>query len=174
MPEKGKKELVINTGPIIALVAALGDLSILKSLYSRVVVPYKVCQELTVDNASRFAVKEFQQDSWLEKPSSPIPVTPLLKGILDPGEAAVIQVAANESISTVCIDEPVGRRVARMSGLLVTGSLGILLRAKREGHPVSSYTPRPATERPEPLQGGSPTANYPPQAAVQSFPIRID
>ncbi len=34
-------ELVINTGPLIALTAALGDLRVLK-IYSRVWVPYEV------------------------------------------------------------------------------------------------------------------------------------
>ncbi len=29
-----------------------------------------------------------------------------------------------------------GRRIARLSGLKLTGSLGILLKAKREGYPV--------------------------------------
>lgn len=31
------KEMVINTGPLIALVAATGDLAILRGLYSRIV-----------------------------------------------------------------------------------------------------------------------------------------
>ncbi|MCP2730476.1 hypothetical protein NJ959_18780 [Symplocastrum sp. BBK-W-15] len=33
----------------------------------------------------------------------------------------------NENIQTVCIDEVAGRRIARLSGLSVTGSIGILL-----------------------------------------------
>ena len=49
----------------------------------------------------------------------------------------MIQLALNERIRTVCIDESAGRRMARLNGLLVTGSVGILLRARREGHPVS-------------------------------------
>ena len=53
--------------------------------------------------------------------------------MLDRGEAAVIQVALDEKVETVCIDEPVGRRVARLNGLRITGSLGVLLRARREG-----------------------------------------
>jgi predicted nucleic acid-binding protein len=56
---------------------------------------------------------------------------------LDSGEAAVIQLAKNENIQTVCIDEATGRRVARLSGLSVTGTIGILLRAKREGYSIS-------------------------------------
>ena len=47
-----------------------------------------------------------------------------------------IQSAINEGIQTVCIDDTVGRRIARLSGLKLTGSLGILLKAKREGCPV--------------------------------------
>ncbi len=45
-----------------------------------------------------------------------------------------MQLAINENIATVCIDEHSGRRIARLNGLRVTGSLGILIRAKREGH----------------------------------------
>ena len=41
MPEQ--KSVVINTGPILALVSALGDLNILKILYHKVIVPFEVC-----------------------------------------------------------------------------------------------------------------------------------
>ena len=44
MPEQD--QIVINTGPIIALIAALGDLSILKSLYGRIIVPKEVGVEV--------------------------------------------------------------------------------------------------------------------------------
>ena len=40
-------------------------------------------------------------------------------------------------IQTVCIDESAGRRIARLSGLSVTGSVGILIRARKEGHQFS-------------------------------------
>jgi len=42
-----------------------------------------------------------------------------------------------KKVETVCIDETIGRRIARLYNLKVTGSLGILLRAKKEGYPVS-------------------------------------
>lgn len=128
MPDS-RRELVINTGPLIALVAAVGDLSVLKDLYARVLVPKEVCDELTVENTSKFAVPEFEAAIWLEKKATELKLTPLLCALLDVGEASVIQLAQDEGISTVCIDETVGRRVARMSGLQVTGSLGVLLRA---------------------------------------------
>ena len=67
----------------------------------------------------------------------PTSLTSLLQNTLDSGEAAVIQLALNQGIQTVCIDESVGRLIARLSGLSLTGSLGILLRARQEGHPLS-------------------------------------
>ena len=54
------KEIVINTGPIIALVAALSDLSILRSLYRRVLIPYEACQEIQAGGPNRFGAEEFE------------------------------------------------------------------------------------------------------------------
>jgi len=48
----------------------------------------------------------------------------------------VVQLALHKNISTVCIDEAMGRRVARLNGLKLTGSIGILIRAKKEGFPI--------------------------------------
>jgi len=132
-----KKEIVIDTGPIIALVAALGDLSILRSLYHRLLVPHEVCQEVQAGGPNGFAVNEFEDASWLQKWPDPLDIAPILINSLDIGEASVIQLALNEKIRTVCIDEPRGRCIARLSGLSLTGSIGILLRAKREGNPIS-------------------------------------
>ncbi|MEH1866036.1 MAG: DUF3368 domain-containing protein [Nostoc sp.] len=127
--------IVINTAPLISLVAALGDLDVLQ-LYTQVLVPFEVCQELLAGGASGFAVTEFEAATWLQKWQTPLNISPLLLNSLDLGEASVIQLALNESIKTVCIDETVGRRIARLSGLTLTGSIGILLRAKKEGYPM--------------------------------------
>ena len=135
MPET--KEIVINTGPIIAIVAALGDLAVLQSLYRRVLVPCEVCCEILAGGASGFAVEEFEKADWLEKWPDTLALAPYIRNSLDVGEGSVIQLALNEGIETVCIDEAVGRRVARLNDLSVTGSLGILLRAKREGYSLS-------------------------------------
>jgi len=130
------KSIVINTGPIIALVAALGDLRVLDYLYDDVVVPFEVCTEILDGGVSAFAVKEFNDATWLTKQKESLTISPFLSQTLDLGEASVIQLALDHAISTVCIDETVGRRVARLHNLKVTGSIGILLRAKKEGFPI--------------------------------------
>lgn len=132
MPDKVKK-IVINTGPIIALVAALGDLNILEKLYNQVIVSYEVAREILAGGPNGFAVNEFRQAKWLEIRNQPLDIMPHLFNSLDLGEASVIQLALNENIMNVCIDEDVGRRIARLNNLKVTGSVGVLVRAKNEG-----------------------------------------
>lgn len=134
MPETDA--LVINTSPMIALVAALGDLQVLK-MYQQVQVPFEVQQELLAGGAANFALPEFEAATWLNKRAKPVKIGTVLQNTLDLGEAAVIQLALDENISTVCIDEAAGRRAARLHGLSVTGSVGILLRAQREGYEFS-------------------------------------
>lgn len=129
------QDVVINTGPILALVAALGDLQVLQ-MYRRVLIPLEVSVEVAAGGTARFGTAEFDAAHWLVKGVAPLPVAANLANVLDKGEAAVIQLALNENVHTVAIDEAAGRRVARLNGLAVTGSIGILLRAKREGHPI--------------------------------------
>lgn len=40
-------------------------------------------------------------------------------------QPAVIQLALDKGIQTVCIDETVGRKIARLNNLTLTGSIGI-------------------------------------------------
>jgi predicted nucleic acid-binding protein len=127
-------ELVINTGPIIALVAATHSLDWLGSLYQNVWMPEEVYDELLAGGSLspepalvRGAANVVRRlPAQVELPLS-------LTHELDPGEASVIQTALDRRIATVAIDEKTGRRVARLHGLKVTGSLGILVRAKKEG-----------------------------------------
>jgi predicted nucleic acid-binding protein len=93
----------------------------------------EVGREILVGGTLEFGVQQFIDAPWLNKWKIQQAIPPFLDNTLDQGEAAVIQLALAEKIRTVCIDESVGRRVARLNGLLLTGSVGILLRAKREG-----------------------------------------
>lgn len=133
-----ERAVVVNTTPLIALVAGTGTLDSLRTLYDRVIVPLEVISELEAGGPLGLGATEFAKAaSWIERRTSAVPISEYLRHTLDPGEAAVIQTAVNEHIPRVCIDEIVGRRIARLSGLTVTGSLGILIKAKRTGHLVN-------------------------------------
>ena len=130
------RTLVINTGPVLALIAALGDLALLDELYERVVVPRSVADEISVGGHSGFGVEVFHRSTFLDVQSRHCQISSFLQRALDPGEASVIQTAEDFSIPRVCIDEAAGRRVARLYGLSVTGSLGILIKGIRVGKKI--------------------------------------
>lgn len=136
MPDK-RRAIVTNTTPLIALTAATGSLDILRSLYTRVVVPYEVAEEIKAGGKDAFGLDVFEQASWLEINRIPVVLPPYLQNSLDRGEASVIQTALQEGIELACIDEVAGRRIARLSKLSITGSIGILLKAKSMGYPLS-------------------------------------
>lgn len=131
------KVIVTNTTPLIALTAATGNLEILRTIYSKVVAPFEVMQEIKAGGKESFGLDIFEQTTWLTINEEPVVLPPYLKNTLDSGEASVIHTALQLGIHRVCIDETVGRRVARLSNLEVTGSIGILLKAKSVGYPVA-------------------------------------
>lgn len=131
------KVVVTNTTPLLALTAATGSLDVLRALYTRVIVPYEVAEEIRAGGKEAFGLAIFDRASWLDVNSAPVVLPPYLKNTLDLGEASVIQTALQQGINRVCIDETIGRRVARLSSLSVTGSIGVLLKAKSIGYPVS-------------------------------------
>jgi len=85
---------------------------------------------------TKFGVDLYRADSWLEKRGSPTRILPTVGTRADPGEAAVISLAITERIADVCLDDLDARRLARILGLRVTGSIGVLLAAKSEGEPI--------------------------------------
>lgn len=131
------KVIVTNTTPLIALTAATGNLDVLHALYTRVIVPYEVAEEIRAGGKDAFGLVVFEQASWLEVNPAPVVLPSYLQNSLDRGEASVIQTALQQGVKRVCIDETVGRRVARLSNLSVTGSIGILLKAKEIGYQIS-------------------------------------
>ena len=51
---------------------------------------------------------------------------------LDKGEAEVILLAKEMSADLVIMDEELGRKYAKLAGLTMTGTLGLLLKAKEQ------------------------------------------
>ena len=59
MPET--EALVINTGPLLALIAGYGNLSVLEKIYKRVLVPFEVCLEMEAGGKSALGIKKFRK-----------------------------------------------------------------------------------------------------------------
>lgn len=56
MPEK--KSVVIDTGPILSIIAAFGSLEVLSKLYKKVLVPLEVCDEILAGGPKSFGITE--------------------------------------------------------------------------------------------------------------------
>ena len=132
------KAIVLNTSPTLALVAALGSLDLLGKIYQRVLFSDIVAQEIRHAGRLGFGVDAFEAALKTGVPFElrelSQAIAPWLATALDAGEASVIALANQANVPLVAIDELAGRRVARLNGLQVTGSLGILLKLKAARH----------------------------------------
>ena len=104
MPER--KQLVINTGPLLALAAALERFSLLKDSYAAGHLPYEVCAEVRVGGSAGFAADLLQTESWLCTADAPTDGIPsLLYNSLDAGKAALIHCAMTHGIGTAAVED---------------------------------------------------------------------
>jgi predicted nucleic acid-binding protein len=126
-----RESIVINTTPILTIIAACGNLQILEKLYGKIIVPLEVKEEILEGGKSLFGVDEFLNSKCLTISQTHVVIPNHLSEFLDKGEASVISSAIEKKIPLVCIDETEGRRFARIEKLTLTGSLGILLKARK-------------------------------------------
>ena len=122
--------LVIDTGVLIALSRA-GALDLLPRLPYRFICSPEVRAELDTGAVQGHPAVHLR---WIHIVPLRNPLQLLVEGIdLDPGEASVIQLAREQGNVGVCADDAKARRAAQAAGLKVTGSLGLLIRAKTLG-----------------------------------------
>ena len=121
--------IVMDAGSLI-LLAKINALEILPALSFRYIVPPNVIQELTAGLAFGYTPVHAP---WLEVCELREPLSTYIRSTLDEGEAAAIQLAKEQGIRFVCLDDRRGRRMAKALGLEVVGLLGLLIRAKRQG-----------------------------------------
>ena len=125
--------VVSNASPLINL-ARIQRFDLLKQFYGRVTIPTAVYEEVVVYGQERDGSRDVRNATWIDRasPADDLAVS-ALSAQLDRGEASAIILARELNAELLLIDEIRGRRVAEKLGVKVTGTLGILTRAKREG-----------------------------------------
>ena len=127
-------EVVIsNTSPIFYL-HRLRRLDLLQKLYQEIIVPKAVVAELEAGRRQGEDVPAIDSYEWIKIRAIRSPQILGLSTDFGLGETEVLALALEESDSLVIIDEKLARRIARLRGLRVTGTAGVLLKAKQEGH----------------------------------------
>lgn len=127
------RRVIVNSTPLIALCNA-GLLEILKKLYGEIIIPKAVYDEVTVKTDS--ACSQVKDNlSWIMvEDIIDIADRKMYKAKLHAGEVDVMILAQSEPrADLVIIDDNAAKKTAKYLGLRVTGTLGVLLKAKKVG-----------------------------------------
>lgn len=122
--------VVSNTSPITNL-ATVGQLNLLQQLYSSIIIPQAVYDEMVGLGYTVPGTIEVQTLSWIQTRQviNRILVTQLQTEI-DKGESEAISLAIELTAERLLIDDYIGRTAASRFGLNITGVLVVLLVAK--------------------------------------------
>lgn len=125
-------KVVVNSTPLIVL-CGIGKLELLRELYRELLIPVAVYQEVTAVKDS--ACMQFMaQRNWIhvEKIQNETEKK-MYRAKLHAGEVEVMILAQEQKADLVIIDDNAAKKTAKYLGLTVTGSLGVLLKAKQVG-----------------------------------------
>ena len=125
------RKVVVNSTPLIIL-GNVGELAVLKSLYGEIIIPQAVFDEVTKKNDAAKNLLEKNSD-WIKifavKDKSD---RKIYQAKLHDGEVEVMMLAKEISADLLIIDDNAAKKTAKFLGFQVTGTLGVLLRAKSE------------------------------------------
>ena len=119
MPEQ---IIISDASPLIAL-ADIGKLEILRELYNNITITDVVRNEIHAELPDWIKVSIDYDPQQMQ----------VLELELDAGEASAIALGLKRPNSTLILDESKGRKAAKRLGLKVTGTVGIIIKAKRQG-----------------------------------------
>lgn len=127
-------KVVANSSVLIAL-SVIGQLDLLSTRFPNgLLVPQAVWSEVVGTGEDRPGSREVASAAWItvcEVEDSDL--VSVLRIDLDEGEAEAIALGLEQRAKLMLLDEKDARRVARRLGLMVLGTVGILIWAKRSG-----------------------------------------
>ncbi|SDL68679.1 DUF3368 domain-containing protein [Halarsenatibacter silvermanii] len=125
---------VVADSTVIIFLSNIGHLWLIKELYEEIYIPEAVLKEIRVKGESSKAFRNMDKADYIKKFNSEnIKASDFLSSSIHKGEAEVIALAKQIEATRVIIDDYAARKHARYLDLNVTGTLGVLLRAKNEG-----------------------------------------
>lgn len=114
---------VIPDTSCLILLRKIGALNLLDQLYDEVLITETVLREFKELVSIPYKLAKIENTDFFK----------LLSLQLDPGEASVICMASDQQDFLMILDDLKGRKVANSLGLNFTGTLGVLVKAKRNG-----------------------------------------
>ena len=125
------RKVIVNSTPII-LLSNINQLELLKQIYGEITIPQAVYDEVTekTDSACQNLKNHF---AWIKIETIKNPLQKkMYQAKLHDGEVEVMILAQEEpKADLVILDDNTAKKTARFLELTVTGTLGILVKAKQ-------------------------------------------
>ena len=133
--------VVANSTPII-LLQKIGHLDLLQRLYGKVFIAQAVYQEIAIEESGKAGERDFLLIyNWIEVTKvQNVDAKKMFVTSLHAGEVETIILATEKSADLCIFDDLLARKYAKMFDLNVTGTLGVIIAAKK-GNYVDSVKP---------------------------------
>ncbi len=126
------RKVIVNSTPLIVL-CGIGRLDILKELYEEIMIPFAVFREVTVKDDSACALIR-SAEAWIcVEQIKDYSEKKMYKAKLHDGGVEVMILAQEQKADLIILDDNAAKKTAKYLGLTVTGTLGVLIKAKRQG-----------------------------------------
>jgi len=104
---------------------------LLHELFGEIAIPRAVYEECIIEGEERKEIATIKNADWLHTYDvTDKNLVTVLHSELDKGESEAIALALEKSADLILLDDAEAREKARLYSLKITGTLGILLRAK--------------------------------------------
>lgn len=117
-----REALVIADSSCLILLAKIHELKVLRSIYKQVFVTQEIASEFGDGLPEWIAIKEVENKT----------LQSLFEEILDLGEASALALAFETQDCTVILDDLKARKTAAKMNMKVTGTIGVIVKAKTE------------------------------------------
>ena len=123
---------ISNTSPLLYLYR-IGTVDWLPNLFDEVWIPIAVWEELQEGQRKGFDVPKPGDYGWLSVIDPKAIPSEWLSLDLGPGELAAMALALENPTHVILLDDLLARRTAQAAGLIVWGTLKVLLEGKAQG-----------------------------------------
>ena len=127
-------KVVISDSACLIALSKIGRLNILQALFSQIIIPEAVYQEVVADGKNRPGSAAVSQAEWIQRETAKDEIAVnALRINLGAGESEAIILAKEKKADFVIIDDRDARLTASEMGLPVIGTAGIIVKAAQKG-----------------------------------------
>lgn len=114
---------IISDTSCFIILSKIGELTLLKSLFGQIITTVEIAREFGEDLPDWVIIHQ-AKDKYRQQ---------LLEMQIDQGESSAIALALETPDCTIILDDYKARKIAEKLGIKITGTIGIIIKAKQIG-----------------------------------------